>query len=90
MQHLLRAITGEMTRREIQKRLGLKHREHFYDVYLTPALAAGLIERTAPDKPTSHGQVPGVCSTGQVSGECSVLVIRALVAEGGEPEEGAR
>ena len=45
-----------MTRRDIQSRLGLKHREHFYDAYLTPAIAAGLIERTAPGKPTSRLQ----------------------------------
>jgi ATP-dependent DNA helicase RecG len=56
VQRLLYAITGEMARRDIQERLGLKQREHFYDVYLTPALAAGLIERTAPDKPTSRFQ----------------------------------
>jgi ATP-dependent DNA helicase RecG len=49
-------MTGEMTRRDIQERLGLKQREHFYAAYLTPALAAGLIERTAPDKPTSRLQ----------------------------------
>ena len=56
VQRLLRATTGEMARRDIQKRLGLTQREHFYDTYLTPALAAGLIERTAPDKPTSRLQ----------------------------------
>jgi ATP-dependent DNA helicase RecG len=56
VQRLLRTITGEMARRVLQERLGLKQREHFYEAYLTPALAAGLIERTAPDKPTSRLQ----------------------------------
>jgi hypothetical protein len=56
VQRLLHAITGEMARREIQKRLGLTQREHLYDAHLTPALAVGLIERTAPDKPTSRLQ----------------------------------
>ena len=56
VQRLLHATTGEMTRRDIQNRLGLKHREHFYDAHLSPALATGLVERTAPDKPTNRLQ----------------------------------
>ena len=56
VQRLLYAITGDLARRELQERLGLKNREHFRATYLTPALAAGLIERTAPDNPTSRLQ----------------------------------
>jgi len=56
VQRLLHAITGEMAGRDLQERLGLKHREHFRHTYLTPALAAGLIERTVPDKPMSRLQ----------------------------------
>jgi ATP-dependent DNA helicase RecG len=33
--------------------LGFKHREHFRKTYLIPALNAGLIEMTIPDKPKS-------------------------------------
>jgi hypothetical protein len=40
MQRLLHATTGEMASRDIQERLGLKHREHFRKVYVVPALAA--------------------------------------------------
>jgi hypothetical protein len=41
---------------ELQRRLGLKHRQTFRDNYLRPALAAGLIEMTLPDKPASRLQ----------------------------------
>ena len=53
---LLRAITGEISREEIQRHLQLLHRESFRLLYLHPALAAGLIERTLPDKPNSRLQ----------------------------------
>lgn len=41
---------------ECMKRLGLSHRTNFRKNYLTPALEAGLIERTLPDKPKSRLQ----------------------------------
>ena len=37
-------------------RLGLKNDEHFRKAYLSPALHAGLIEMTIPDKPHSSNQ----------------------------------
>ncbi len=45
-----------MTRRELQRALGLKHEDHFREAYLKPALEAGLIEMTIPDKPRSSKQ----------------------------------
>ncbi|HSS49076.1 MAG TPA: hypothetical protein VLX28_09020 [Thermoanaerobaculia bacterium] len=39
MQRLLHATSGEMAGRDIQNRLGLKHREHFRNAYLAPALS---------------------------------------------------
>jgi ATP-dependent DNA helicase RecG len=36
--------------------LGLKDRKHFADAYLKPALAAGKIKMTLPDKPNSRLQ----------------------------------
>jgi hypothetical protein len=36
--------------------LGLKHEDHFRKAYLVPALKAGLIEMTIPDKPRSSKQ----------------------------------
>lgn len=45
-----------MLREEIQEKLGLKDRKSFIQRYLKPALEAGLIEMTIPDKPTSRLQ----------------------------------
>ena len=56
VQRLLAVLEGEMSRRELQEALGLKHDEHFRLAYLTPALDAGLVERTIPDKPRSSKQ----------------------------------
>ena len=53
---LMAALTGTMKRQEIQASLGLKHEVHFREAYLVPALSAGLIEMTIPDKPTSRLQ----------------------------------
>ena len=53
---LLRAMAGEMTRQQIQESLGLRHEDHFRKAYLLPALQAGLIEMTVPDKPRSRNQ----------------------------------
>jgi Fic family protein len=53
---LLMALSGEMTRRQLREALGLKDDEHFRKSYLLPALEAGLIEMTVPDKPRSSKQ----------------------------------
>ena len=45
-----------MSRQDLQAALGLKDAEHFRKAYLQPALAAGLIEMTVPDKPQSRSQ----------------------------------
>lgn len=45
-----------MTANEIMSKLGLKSREGFRRNYLVPAIEAGLIEMTCPDKPTSRSQ----------------------------------
>ena len=49
-------MSGEMSRQGIQEALGLKHRAYFRKAYLLPALRAGLIEMTIPDKPRSSKQ----------------------------------
>ena len=53
---LLEAISGEMNRSQIQKALDLKDTKHVRKTYLLPALQAGLIEMTIPDKPRSSKQ----------------------------------
>lgn len=53
---LLQVMQGEMTRADIQARLGLRHTPHVRSAYLQPALTAGWVEMTTPDKPTSRLQ----------------------------------
>ena len=56
VRQLVLALTGEMRRRQLQDLLGIAHRPHFLQTYLNPALEAGFIEMTLPDKPTSRNQ----------------------------------
>ena len=53
---LLAAIQGEMAREALQAALSLSDRKSFRKRYLKPALDAGLIEMTIPDKPNSRLQ----------------------------------
>ena len=53
---LLSVVSGELSRRELQSRLGLRDDDHMRVAYLLPALAAGVFERTIPDKPNSRLQ----------------------------------
>jgi len=53
---LLTAMKDEMSRGEMQEALHLRHEDHFREAYLVPALKAGLIEMTIPDKPRSSKQ----------------------------------
>ena len=49
-------MAGEMSRMEIQQKLGLTDEKHFRENYQQPAVASGLIEMTIPDKPRSSKQ----------------------------------
>jgi len=54
---LLRCLGDkEYSTRELMGLLGLKHRPTFRENYLLPALEAGLVEMTIPDKPNSRKQ----------------------------------
>jgi hypothetical protein len=53
---LLEATKAEHSREELQALLELSDRHNFKKLYLLPALEAGLIERTIPDKPNSRLQ----------------------------------
>jgi len=53
---MLEVIHGEMTRTEIQQALDLRDRKSYRERYLKPALQAGFIEMTLPDKPNSRLQ----------------------------------
>ena len=56
VKRLLNVITGEHSRKELQEMIGLKNAEHFRKAYLVPAMKAGLVEMTLPDKPKSSLQ----------------------------------
>ncbi len=53
---VLTALTGDMTRRELQEKFGLKNAEHFRKQYLIPVLEGGFVEMTIPVKPQSRMQ----------------------------------
>ena len=53
---LLQVLSGEMTRQGLREALGLRNDKHFRKANLLPALQAGLIEMTIPDKPRSRNQ----------------------------------
>ena len=56
VERLISILTGEMNRPQLQDILGISNRSHFVEAYLGPALKAGLIEMTLPDKPQSRRQ----------------------------------
>ena len=58
------ASQGEQSRAALMEAVGLSHREHFRENYLVPALAAGYLEMTIPDKPTSSLQKYRLTPTG--------------------------
>ena len=49
-------IQGEMKRTAIQAALRLRHEDYFREAYLVPAIDAGYVEMTIPDKPRSSRQ----------------------------------
>ena len=56
VERLLRVVKGEIDRDALQQAVGLKARKNFRQLYLAPAIDAGLIEMTIPDKPRSSKQ----------------------------------
>jgi hypothetical protein len=54
-----------MKRTAIQAALGLRHEDYFREAYLGPALEAGFIEMTVPDKPKSSAQKYRLTSLGK-------------------------
>jgi ATP-dependent DNA helicase RecG len=65
VKRLLNVITGDHSRRELQKMLRLKDAEHLRKAYLLPAIDAGLVEMTLPDKPKSRLQKYRLTESGQ-------------------------
>jgi ATP-dependent DNA helicase RecG len=65
VKRLLKLITGDHSRKELQEMLGLKHAEHFRKTYLLPAIKAGFVGMTRPDKPKSRLQKYRLTEKGQ-------------------------
>ncbi len=55
-QALLRLFEGEHSIAELQERIGRSNRTKFRDQLLNPLIAAGMVEMTEPEKPTSRNQ----------------------------------
>ena len=53
VEKLLGVLQGEMSREQIMNALALKDRKYVTKDYLRPAVEAGVIEMTSPDKPRS-------------------------------------
>ena len=53
---LIKVLTQEMGRVELQSVLGLSDRKSFFERYLRPALELGLVEMTRPGQPNSRMQ----------------------------------
>jgi len=64
VKRLLHVMTGDHSRVELQEMLRLKDAEHFRKAYLLPAINAGLVEMTRPDKPKSRLQKYRLTATG--------------------------
>jgi len=60
VKRLLHVMTGDHSRAELQEMLRFKDAEHFRKAYLLPAINAGLVEMTRPDKPKSRLQRYGL------------------------------
>lgn len=65
VRRLIGACDGVMSRKALQDALGLKSDANFRTLYLVPALEAGLIEMTIPDKPKSSRQQYRLSAAGQ-------------------------
>jgi ATP-dependent DNA helicase RecG len=65
VKRLLNAMTDEHSRRELQEMLRLKNVDHFRKAYVLPAMDAGLVEMTIPEKPKSRLQKYRLTEKGQ-------------------------
>jgi len=65
MNRLIDVVKDDMSRKDIQERLGLKNRDNFMGTYVKLALELELIEMTIPDKPTSCKQKYRLTSLGK-------------------------
>ena len=62
---LLKVAAGESHRDDLMERLELANDKYFRKAYLAPAIKAGLLEMTIPDKPRSKNQKYRLTQAGQ-------------------------
>lgn len=62
---LLKMLKTPLTRQQLQQKIGLKGNSNFRERYILPAIAAGLVEMTLPDKPKSSKQRYRLTAAGQ-------------------------
>lgn len=63
---LLKHLTGEMSRGDLQDAIGLRDAEHFRKTYIHPVLESKAIEMTIPEKPTSSKQQYRISAVGKL------------------------
>ncbi len=56
VEKLISVLTDEMSRKQLQAKLGLKDEKNFREKYLAPALSHGMVGMTLPQKPRSRLQ----------------------------------
>ena len=66
------ANRGELGAAEIREELGLRDRTHVREAYVMPALAAGLVEMTLPEKPQSRMQKYRLTALGRAALDAGV------------------
>lgn len=71
---LLAVVQDEMSRKQLQEVSGLKGRDNFEKLYLKPALAAGVLEMTIPNKPKSRMQKYRLTEKGKSEVQKALLI----------------
>ena len=74
---LLRVVKSDASRAELQAVLGLRDRKSFFERYLRPALALGLLEMSIPDKPNSRLQKYRLTDKGRQVKQCESLNLKS-------------
>ena len=66
VEQLVAALTGEMSRIQLQSVMRLRDRNYFTRAYLRPALESGLVEMALPGRATSRNQRYRLTATGRL------------------------
>ena len=86
---LVTVVIGEATRRELQDRLGMADEKHFREAYLRPAIIAGLVEMTEPERPRSPRQRYRLTAAGERRRAMAATALPSPASAGGAGVGGA-